>query len=59
MFRQPQDETETKKAFVSENASDHHVTNSLSPTENMNVASATAKHVKPSKRSSIFATRSH
>jgi hypothetical protein len=42
-----------KRAFVSENASAHHVMNSLRIAENMNVANATAKHVKLTKRNSI------
>jgi hypothetical protein len=46
---------ETRKVFVIVNASARHVINSLSPTENMNVASTFARHVKPTKRKSISA----
>jgi hypothetical protein len=45
---------ETIRVFVCENASANHVMNSLSPTENMNVANTSAKHVSPQRETAFL-----
>jgi hypothetical protein len=50
---------ETKRVFVTVNASANHVMYSLNLPENMNVAHTTAKSVKPTKRDSISAICNH